>query len=815
MSSHPHAELLRGRSIGDIRWRLGGAIIIGLVRCDSGGGVAAMMDELLDQNLHGASPMDASTAAAAAARHRPRQRDSGSADIQEWLEDERDASHARSLEGVRHGRAPGAGHDGDLHEASVFEEQRFDSPVPGLLHEPSASASASDEEGGPQMVLAPRDDLIVHADDILIVIAEDAAEAQMVDMAECQSPLPCGMNAMAPPLGDDDEPSYLQEGAAAAVRAAESLSRGVSQNVQWGIDAAAGHMNIPHRKRGVPRAADPTKASSKAARDSTASKPTPPRGTATPGPPLAEVGRPKPSPLRSPPLSPPAAAVLAAAESPGTRSNLRQSSSRWSSDAGPSLSPGEYQSPSSDARATASAEMPTKQQVVLLVGWTPMIGSLLRALDARMPPGSTLFVLSERKEKSRAQEMREEGMAKDGSALSQGLDGYWDEGQASASRGGTKGAAGVGEDEVHLDPAAEGRTGLRGRPSKSKLASQTGVADGSGLRNVRVAHLEGHTTDILALQRLPIARADVAFIVADVGSASEMGSASGGGSELQIADSDAMTSTILLRQLREELSVPAELHVVTQMSDVLTRRLIDQQPNLLDAMCGADAEAEVPGVGGSSLLVFHRNYLETTALSVATHSHLIWSTLRMILYPIGGGDVRLVPASACMRVDERSPFPASSNVPLSFWDLAERVSQLNLGVLIGWRRAHRQPPGRGAPARHHSTSGDLGHLAAELTIGGLKSVGSLLGGHQNVGAIASRQRERGSKSKMELELNPPDKGRRLLWCDKDELLVLASQESPAKRQAGSGSSRVGLKDPPPAVPPPVPPPVPPLEPLEA
>ena len=132
-------------------------------------------------------------------------------------------------------------------------------------------------------------------------------------------------------------------------------------------------------------------------------------------------------------------------------------------------------------------------------------------------------------------------------------------------------------------------------------------------------------------------------------------------------------------------------------------------------MCGADAEADVPGVGGSSLLVFHRNYLETTALSVATHSHLIWSTLRMILYPIGGGDVRLVPASACMRVDERSPFPASSNVPLSFWDLAERVSQLNLGVLIGWRRAHRRPPGRGAPVRRHSTSGDPLSLSLSLS----------------------------------------------------------------------------------------------------
>ena len=422
-------------------------------------------------------------------------------------------------------------------------------------------------------------------------------------------------------------------------------------------------------------------------------------------------------------------------------------------------------------------------------------------------------------------------MAKDGSALAQGYtDGDGDQGRAASSRGEgsdakSRGAAGVGEDEVHLDPAAEGRAGLGLRRQPSKLASQTGVADGSGLRNVRVHHLEGYTTDILALQRLPIARAHVAFIVADVGSSSEKDGDSGGGSELQIADSDAMTSTILLRQLREELGVPTELQVVTQMSDVLTRRLVDQQPNLLDAMCAADDEAEVPGVGGSSLLVFHRNYLETTALSVATHSHLIWSTLRMILYPIGGGDIHLMPASACMREDERSPFPAGSKVALSFWDLAERVSQLNLGVLIGWRRAHRRTSGEGdRPLRAHSTSGDLGHLAAELTTAGLKSVGSLLAGHQNVGAMASRLREssRGSKGgEMEVELNPPNKGRRLLWCDKDELLVLASRESQAGRLAGSGSSHVGPGgDPPPAIPPPVltpvPPPVPPQEePLES
>ena len=75
---------------------------------------------------------------------------------------------------------------------------------------------------------------------------------------------------------------------------------------------------------------------------------------------------------------------------------------------------------------------------------------------------------------------------------------------------------------------------------------------------------------------------------------------------------------------------------------------------------------------------------------------------------------------------------------------------------------------------------------------------------------------------------PVNQGRRLRWCDKDELLVLASRESQAGRLVGSGGSRVGPEgDPPPAVPPPVltpvltpvPPPVPPqeepLEPLEA
>lgn len=169
----------------------------------------------------------------------------------------------------------------------------------------------------------------------------------------------------------------------------------------------------------------------------------------------------------------------------------------------------------------------------------------------------------------------------------------------------------------------------------------------------------------------------------------------------------------------------------------------------------------------------------------------------MILYPIGGGDVKLLAASACMRFDERSPFPASTNVPLSFWDIAERANQLNLGTLIGWRRAHRRtrPPNGG---RRHSNLGSAADFGA-LAVGGLKRVGHLVGGNQAVQRTASNT----NSSKMfNVELNPTDKGRQLLWCDKDELILLASQGGHAGSQVGSSSSHGDQGDPP-RVPPPV------------
>ena len=107
---------------------------------------------------------------------------------------------------------------------------------------------------------------------------------------------------MAPPLEEESEVNFLHEGAATAVKAAENLTRSLSHNVQWGMDAAA----------------EATKA-------------------------LVGAGPPKRP--ASPPPSPPAAAAPAAApaaperQATRSRSILRRSGSSVSSGAGHSSSP--------------------------------------------------------------------------------------------------------------------------------------------------------------------------------------------------------------------------------------------------------------------------------------------------------------------------------------------------------------------------------------------------------------------------------------------------------------------------------------------
>jgi len=342
-----------------------------------------------------------------------------------------------------------------------------------------------------------------------------------------------------------------------------------------------------------------------------------------------------------------------------------------------------------------------------------------------------------------------------------------------------------------------------------ELESENLALDGSGaggtatpgLLNCRLTHIYGYTTDERAMRRLPLARADAAVVVSDV---NDDDKSALGGAELQIADSEALTSTILLRRLRtqvecEEPDAP-NLTIVTQFVDLLTRRLLERQPDLISvaprAPDGSDedvrqrgalagsrkrisadrtasssssfnagrarrpsgetsaratatvtqtpvtemkASAPTPAapvrqapdatpctlerssnseVSARSLnersealassrvqpVVFHRNYIETTALSLAAHSVTSWATVQMLLNPDSGYAIQ------SLRIEEAVPMPAAAHPPgspskarisssesrcsagdaavlHSFADLSDTLVVSGLGLLVGWRRS--------------------------------------------------------------------------------------------------------------------------------
>ena len=714
---HPHSKLLVGKSFGEIRWRFQEAVVIGVVH--AGGVGETRMDAMLDG------------------------------------------------EKVKKGKST-------------------------PLHTHAGEEGGGDEsDAGPQMVLAPSDDVIVRRDDLLIFCSEDLQDASKLDVHEVREKPPKSFAFLAKQASNDTD-HILPEG-----MRVHHESRGwgtVTDHLTDGrtkvtfdngeehkYRKASLHKLIPKSKDGTPsfspnpmgegsspvprEASSPMRGISKLlAEVSKFSEPT----TAD----EATMAHDYNAPENQPPDKPGAAVAAWKVSSDGTQLG----------------------------RFGAVGQLAqTKPQVVLLVGWTPGIGSLLRAFDARLLKGSELFVLSEKTLKWRTTEMAAEGMELDGRsvyALDQDQTDVHtprsQRGPRDAVRGRRKsagssfnvrpgGRASMPDPDVREDagpsapPAAGGNDGLGGaRPDE--LGS---------LNNITVRHLVGYTTDLVALRRLPIARASVAVIVADVDDRDASGY---GGSELQIADSEAMTSTILLRRLRDELceddSDTLPLRLVTQMSDVLSRRLLDQQPDLLDAVPHDDSiEATLSArEETSAALIFHRNYIETTALSVATHSGVSWSTLRMLLYPFGGADIELVPVASCMVPAERARL---NNHPmmgqeggrpmLSFWDLAERVRELDMGVLIGWSRVTSRKL-TGGSRRAEAASQREGSVRG----GGGMGVSGRAGSMKRSGSRRAHSTSTGAHNVPmdHVELNPANKAAFLPWGPEDELLVLKEQKAP-------------------------------------
>ena len=147
---------------------------------------------------------------------------------------------------------------------------------------------------------------------------------------------------------------------------------------------------------------------------------------------------------------------------------------------------------------------------------------------------------------------------------------------------------------------------------------------------------------MIALRQLPLHQIDVAAVFADV---NDDDVRAHGGSELQIADSEAITSTVLLREMHAQMHHGSKnggvgappLTIVTQVVDVLTQRLLVQEPTLLEpapATCprrrlrGADGEGAHATEGGD-----HRAAAQparTAALSVAA-MRASWSAIRLLL----------------------------------------------------------------------------------------------------------------------------------------------------------------------------------------
>ena len=248
----------------------------------------------------------------------------------------------------------------------------------------------------------------------------------------------------------------------------------------------------------------------------------------------------------------------------------------------------------------------------------------------------------------------------------------------------------------------------------------------------------------------------------------------------QLADSEAMTATMLLRRIRDECAgatPPPPLQLVTQLADVLTRRLLDTQPELLNTSLNPGAESNC-----CDTLIMHRNYMETTTLSVAAANQSAWSALRTLIYPGGGADIKTLFAASIIPPIEMASNVADGGPKLSFWQLSERVRKKGFGVLVGWRRVPRAESkakkGRMEQAKEALFSAkEMAKAAAETAQSIVKDAG---GGSRPGGSKASLLQKEKEKTVAKeggergiLELNPMDKDRLLTWRAADLLVVIA------------------------------------------
>ncbi len=340
-----------------------------------------------------------------------------------------------------------------------------------------------------------------------------------------------------------------------------------------------------------------------------------------------------------------------------------------------------------------------------------------------------------------------------------------------------------------------------GSATPGRPRSMTQSSEFQGLRNARLVHKEGITTDHVALKKLPLDRATAVIVAADVDDVE---------ADTQISDSEVITTAMLLRSMieraaahaypaekrrRKELGLPPRQPVTLclEFRDVLTRRLLRQQPELLDTRCNLPAHAGLPpklppearsvwGWGAANaeakhgfhfvdVVYFHRNHLETAALSLSTHSTTSWYVMRHLLDAYGEVDVNAEPVTAVLKPQEmvESCF--------SFYDLAARCSEHKLGVLIGVCRQRRSTNAINEQEASRAEPFARTRLKRWFSRGGAL-VDQKKSNELAEEKLADAEQNRGAES--EPQINPPNKDLKRSWSRGDTLLLIQRRHTPGR-----------------------------------
>jgi hypothetical protein len=196
-----------------------------------------------------------------------------------------------------------------------------------------------------------------------------------------------------------------------------------------------------------------------------------------------------------------------------------------------------------------------KPGVVIILGWRQGIGPLIKALDARLPEGSSIHMLADKP---------------------------------------------LGDREIELM-----REGVYSRKDGNIQLT---------LQSCKLYHIAGISTRRDDVAELPLNKATAAIVLADMDRLGISNMEKQGGEELQVADSDTVIAVELLQQLRAAISNAARLPrltIVAEVFDFLTFRVFQTDESLLCSALKAASKS-------SLVLPFHRKHLEAATLCVST-----------------------------------------------------------------------------------------------------------------------------------------------------------------------------------------------------